>query len=297
MNRPAICVIGPGKVGTALGRLAVRAGYRVAAVGGRDPDRAREAAVAIDPGTLALAPAEAAGLAELLFITVSDAQIEGVAGALAAARAVRPNAIVVHCSGALTSEILEGLRSGPDVALASFHPLQTFPSVESAVTNLPGSHCFLEGDPRALETLASFCVAIGARPVQIDTGAKALYHASAVMACNYLTALMDAALTAIEAAGIERETGWDALAPLVEATLDNVARLGPLDALTGPIQRGDAETVAVHLQALRERTPHLEALYRTLGDWTVGLASRGGTLDADALAALRSALSPRGDTR
>ncbi len=294
MTRPSISIIGPGKVGIALARLARSAGYRVVALAGRDLARTEAAAAEIDPEICALGPTEAARACELLFLTVPDSSIAGVARQLLDAAALKEDSVLVHCSGALTSEVLANAQrdreQNQQVAVASFHPLQTFPTVHSAESNLPGSHCFLEGDERALEVLEAFGAAIGTHCVRIETRAKVLYHAGAVIACNYLCALMDAALTATDAAAIDRRTARSALRPLVEATLDNIAKLGPEAALTGPIQRGDHETVSMHLRALGEAVPELKTLYQELGCWTLDLATRSGQPDRGSIETLRRAL-------
>lgn len=272
--RPSISIIGPGKLGVALAKLARSAGYRVTAVAGRDRGRAQVAAAAIGPETQALTPVEAASTSDLIFLTVSDSAIRAVAEDLAAAAAISDGSILVHCSGALTSEILASVQEDRQVAVASFHPLQTFPTVARAEADLPGSSCFLEGDARALEVLEVFGAEIGTQCVRIETRAKVLYHAGAVIACNYLCALMDAALSATEAAGVERTTAWPALQPLIQSTFENIGLLGPAAALTGPIQRGDGETVALHLRAIEESAPELGTLYRALGLHTLELATR-----------------------
>ncbi len=291
MLRPTISVIGPGKVGIALARLASSAGYRVVALAGRDLPRTEAAAAEISAETRALPPAEAARASELVFLTVSDSSIEGLARDLADAAALNDGSVLVHCSGSLTSEILAPAQRDRAVAVASFHPLQTFPSVEQAETSLPGSHCFLEGDPRALEVLEVFGAAIGTHCVRIETRAKVLYHSGAVIACNYFCALMDAALSATEAAGIDRRIAWPALQPLVQTTLDNITQLGSGAALTGPIQRGDAETVELQLRALGDSAPELRTLYQALGVWTLDLAKRTGSLDETSAEALRQVLT------
>jgi predicted short-subunit dehydrogenase-like oxidoreductase (DUF2520 family) len=284
--RPRLSVIGPGKVGTALATLARDAGYRVHAVAGRNEARSRAAAKELGPDVSVLSPVEAAATSELLLLTVSDSAIPALVEELVAGARLNPGSVVVHCSGALASDVLSPLRglgalggAEEPVALASFHPLQTFPTVAAALVSLPGSHCFLEGDARAVEVLEALGGAIGAKCVRIETDAKVLYHAAAVMASNYLCALMDAALAAHEASGIDRETGMAALRPLVQSTLDNIATMGPEAALTGPIQRGDVLTIKLHLKALAEASPDLEALYRLLGQRTIALATKSGALD------------------
>ncbi|MGA2266730.1 MAG: DUF2520 domain-containing protein [Phycisphaerae bacterium] len=287
MNKSAdIAIIGPGKVGTAIGVLAAKAGWTVAAVGGRDAARAAAAAKAIGPHVRAATAAQAAGSAELVLLTVGDDDIAATCQELAAA--FRPGAIVAHCSGVLGSEVLAPARSR-GCRVGSMHPLQTFPSLQAAIKDLPGAYCFIEGDAEAAESLQRLAEAIGAHPVPIASAAKAVYHAAAVMACNYLTALLDAALALCNQAGIDEPTARKALGPLARATLDNVLAAGTAGALTGPIARGDQQTVQRHLGVLMEQADLLD-IYRALGRWTVALAARKGTINSSKAAALRRLL-------
>jgi predicted short-subunit dehydrogenase-like oxidoreductase (DUF2520 family) len=296
-ERPSIAIIGAGKVGTAVGVLASRAGYRVAAVAGRDHRRTEQAASRIGAGVPALSPCEAADRADLVLLTVSDDAIEAACRELVSARALARGNVVAHCSGALSSECLDPARRECGCHVASFHPLQSFPTVEAALASLPGSYCFDEGDEAALEAVEELGTAIGAHCVRIETRHKVLYHAAAVMACNYLTGLLDAALSLATGARIERETAWQALEPLIRATLANISKLGTEAALTGPIARGDVRTVIAHLAALDERGGELSGLYRALGSWTVDLALRKGSIDETAARALLEALAGRNEQR
>jgi predicted short-subunit dehydrogenase-like oxidoreductase (DUF2520 family) len=215
----------------------------------------------------------------LVLLTVPDEAIAAVCGELAAAGALRPGAIVAHCSGALGSDALAAARDRCGCAVGSLHPLQTFPSPDEGVRRFDGTYCFIEGDPPAVETLERFAAAIGGVPVRIAPQAKPLYHAAAVMACNALAALLDAAEALAAAAGIDRETFRAAMAPLVRATVDNVLSTGPAAALTGPVARGDVRTVRGHLAALAGVDAGLDRLYRAAGRRTVALAQRKRTLD------------------
>jgi predicted short-subunit dehydrogenase-like oxidoreductase (DUF2520 family) len=305
---PHISIIGPGKVGTAIAVLAARAGWPLRAVGGRNLARARRAVRAIKqekPGTVSkrrgtvpsfspgFSPgplggsallakssreaSRAAGKGDLVLLTVPDDAIEGLCRRLAAAGAFRPGAIVAHCSGALGSDALAAAKAC-GCSVGSLHPCQTFPTVAAAVAAMPGAYCFIEGDAPAAAVLARLARAIGGRPVRIAPGAKALYHAAACAASNYLVALMDFALDLGEAGGIGGETLLRALAPLVRATVDNVFRLGPAKALTGPIARGDARTVRGHLAAIARTNPELSAIYTAMARRTLQLARRKGTV-------------------
>jgi predicted short-subunit dehydrogenase-like oxidoreductase (DUF2520 family) len=210
------------------------------------------------------------------------------------ARALARGTVVAHCSGALSSECLDPAREELGCRVASFHPLQSFPTVEAALASVPGSYCFGEGDEAALLALEELGAAIGVHCVRIDTRHKALYHAAAVMACNYLTGLMDASLTLAASARIDRVVAWRALEPLIRATVENISELGTEAALTGPIARGDRRTVTNQLEVLDRNARELSDLYRALGSWTVGVALRKGSIDERTARALLEALAADG---
>jgi len=289
-----IAIIGPGKVGTALTVLAGRAGYQVVALGARNRQRAAGASRRISGHPVAVSPAEAAAVADIVLLTVSDSAIASVCDDLAEMGAFKRSSIVAHCCGALGSHVLASAKRLCGCRIASMHPLQTFPSAQAAVDSMPGAYFFLEGDANAVTELSRFVRAIGGKAVKLPGGVKAkrtkaLYHASACMASNYLAALMDAAIAAAKLAGIPAGTAWPALEKLVQATLRNVSAFGPAKALTGPISRGDAETVRRHLDALA-KDKALDHLYRALGLWTADLARRKGTIDAKTQRQLRALL-------
>ncbi len=276
-TRTDIVILGPGKVGTALGILARKAGWTVRAAGGRDVRRTRLAAERIGPEVESLPLAEAASQADLVLLCVPDDVIAPVAADLAAGECFRKGATVAHCSGALPGAVLAPARNC-GCSVASFHPLQTFPTVDAAISRLGRARVFIEGDDTACRLLSALGESIAAGVSRIPTGGKAMYHASAVMASNYLVSLEHAALEMMQEAGIDRTAAWQALTPLVEATLSNIGELGTAKALTGPIARGDADTVGRHLAALARR-PGLMSLYAAAGMATVELAQQARKID------------------
>jgi len=288
---PDISIVGAGKVGTAVGVLAARAGLKVAAVASRSSSHASAAADMIGRDVRVCTPAEAAASGGLVLLTVSDEAIENLCDLLAGAGAFAEGAIVAHCCGALGSDILRSAKQDCHCEIGSMHPLQTFPTVAAAVSGFDGTYCFCEGDAAAVAALEQLAGAIGGRPVRIHSAGKALYHAAAVTVCNYLAALADAGLTLCERAGVERPTALAALAPLMLNTVRNVTSAGPAEALTGPIARGEAETVHRHVEALRVCPKELQELYRAAGQWTVALARRKGTIDDAKADALRRILN------
>ncbi|MCC6981145.1 MAG: DUF2520 domain-containing protein [Candidatus Melainabacteria bacterium] len=277
----SLAVIGPGKVGTAVAFAARRAGVREIYLGGRHQDRT-EAAAKLVEGAKAWRVAEAANHAELVLICVSDDQIALVAKQLAQEEAFRKGAVVAHLSGALDSEVLQPAVELCGALTASAHPLKTFPSVAAAIAEEPGTHWFLEGDSEAVKTISAFVERLGDFPHAITREGKAIYHAASVVACNYLTTLMDTALEMMEQADIDRDIAWAALKPLVFRTMENIDKMGPEAALTGPIARADEGTVLKHVTALQNSPASQRMLYVALALKTVELARRKGSIDEGA---------------
>jgi len=144
------------------------------------------------------------------------------------------------------------------------------------VLSLPGTYFAVTGDQRAVEWARQIVALIPGNYISLAPKQWALCHAAAVLASNYQVTLLDAALEALEHAGVAREEGLAALAPLVRATLENVLRLGPRNALTGPVSRGDVETVRRNRKALGAVSPATQELYRAAGRRTISIARQQG---------------------
>jgi predicted short-subunit dehydrogenase-like oxidoreductase (DUF2520 family) len=237
----AFALVGPGRAGTAVA-LALRArGWRPVAVAGRSVDAASTRDVAARLGTPAVDVADAGRDADLVVVATPDPAIAGAATAVAPS--LRTGALIIHLSGASTLHELDGvLLARPDVEVGSLHPLQSLPSGEEGRDRLPGSWCAIDGSAH-VERIA---LALGMRPFRLDAADRARYHATACVASNHLVALLGQVERLAEHAGVP----FDAFLPLVRGSVDNVSALGPAAALTGPIARGDDETVARHLDAL-----------------------------------------------
>lgn len=303
-TRPAFAIIGPGRVGRALGRRLVVAGYPLAGVIARDEAQAAAAAVEmlqLPAGTAQpVADAEKTAVlqqAQLLFVATPDRAIRAVATELAELMAQLPSArrhrgerAAFHLSGALPAEELEPLRT-VGFAVASLHPNQSF-AAAAAVDSLRGIAWGLEGDPAAVAWGRRVVADLEGIVLEIEPSRKALYHAAACVASNYLAVLLHMATRLYEAAGIPAAKAFEALVPLMRGSLDNAVQMGLPDALTGPIERGDAATVQRHLEAMRAARvdPQVEAMYRILGGAAVELASAKGSIAAETALALRELL-------
>lgn len=266
MAVPTLNIIGPGRVGLALASLWLTAGtVTLAGVAGRTPAAADAAVEWLGAGrsaTLSTLP-----LADLTLIAVPDGAIAEVAARWAQAGPAR-GGIVFHASGALGSAVLAPLRDA-GMQLASAHPARSFPAGRAAV-DFPGTPVALEGDAAALAVLERLFAAIGGQTFTLTAAAKPAYHAACAIASNYAVVLADLCLRVAGDAGLPEVASRAVLAPLAQQSLANAFALGPAAALTGPVARGDAATVAAHLAVLAR--PLDASAYRALGRLALALA-------------------------
>lgn len=283
-----VAVLGAGKVGSAVAMLLVEAGMPVAAVTTRSEATAKRAAerTGAPAGT---DDAAAAAQADIVLITTNDDAIAEVAAQVAQAGAFRPGQLVAHMSGALPLAALAP-ASEAGAAIGCAHPLQSFATAEDAARAMPGSTFAITAGSGAREMLEALVDVLGGHSVGVEDEDKALYHAAAVVASNYLVAVEDVAVHLLMRAGFDEAAAVQALQPLISGTVSNIRTLGTTNALTGPIVRGDVETVREHIRALRDLPGDL-ALYRALGRQTLDIAVRRETLSAETLDALRDILA------
>ncbi len=267
----SVAVIGAGNTGKVLALALKKQGYKIAAAFSRTP-ASREAAAEMLCCPVFKNPTEAAGGADIVLLTTPDSVIEEVCNEIASGGGFHSGQVVLHTSGAHSSTILHSARE-QGVRVLSLHPLQTFPEVEAGLRSLKGTYFTMEGDEGAARMAAEMVEAMGGETIAIPTEMKPLYHAAACVACNYLVALLDAALKMFQCAGVPPGKAMEALLPIMNCTLYNVKELGTEKALTGPIARGDISTVKSHLQSMEEHIPELLPLYKHLGLQTVELAS------------------------
>ena len=268
-----LAIIGSGRVAASLGRVLLERGASVRYVAGRDQEHARSAAEFIGAGVQAVPLESIPGAASRILIAVSDAAIIEVAERLASAGFTQ--GIALHTAGSRGPEALAPLASA-GVSTGVLYPLQTFPSPEQGARSLPGSYFAIAGDGPALAWARELVALIPGTFLSTEPAHWALYHAAAVMASNYQMTLLDAALEALEGAGAEREEALAALGPLVRTTMENTLRMGPQAALTGPISRGDFETIRHNIQALGLVSKATRDLYRAAGRRTIPIAVRRG---------------------
>ena len=273
-------------MGTAMAVFLSRAGYTVTGLFSRHIESAEKAVVAAGSGKVYDTLQGVVKGGDIVFITTPDQLIEEVCGELAAIKGLVDKRMVLHCSGALSSEILSAARAcGADVG--SLHPLQSFaPYVPEQESPFQGIHISVEGSDRAVMAGKEMVTDLGGSCFTLPTHAKTLYHASAVVASNYLVTLEHFALDLLKAANLSEEDAYPILEPLITGTLNNIKNRGTQGALTGPVARGDAAVVADHLADLEKKMPEYVALYKMMGHYTLELAQKGGTLDKNSIQSL-----------
>jgi predicted short-subunit dehydrogenase-like oxidoreductase (DUF2520 family) len=242
---------------------------------------------------------------DLILVTVPDRALPEVAAELAPLLASWPtfkdsgkpphSPVVIHTSGATSVDVLAKCREAGASTLV-FHPLQTFSDPLAGAGRFEGAAIAItpaDGNADSPAGRYGFALArtLGARPFLLSDDKRSLYHAAATVACNYLVTLEHHARRLFVAAGLPDHQALGLFLPLVEATLANVAAQGTVAALTGPLSRGDAGTVAGHLEALTLEAPDLLPLYRALGLATLDIVKLRGELPPELMEALAATLA------
>jgi predicted short-subunit dehydrogenase-like oxidoreductase (DUF2520 family) len=283
MNKRSISIIGTGALGSVLAQAASEAGagFSVYSLYNRTESVAGELSERLDVKRSGAFPARPDDLGEVVFLTVPDRYIKETALKTAniGSRPDFDGRYFIHCSGTLTSDVLSPLQK-KGASAASFHPLQTFTSASGAA-DFNDIYIDVEGDEPAISFLNDFAAELGSKTIEIDPAAKPYLHAAAVTASNYLVALMENAGQIAEMGGMNKDEALRALMPLMQQSAKNIRESETLsDALSGPVARGDASTIADHLKLL-EQNPRLLGLYKEMGHVLVGLTEKSNAVSGE----------------
>lgn len=272
-EKSEVAIIGAGRLGSALALALQARSYRIRSVVARTSKSARKAAELLDGKVEPLAAKQLSSisLADVVLVTVPDDQIASVATKLGELNPGQ-KPVVLHTSGALSSEILAPLRAR-GWSTGSIHPLI---SVTDPQTPIAGAFWCVEGDPRAVRLAKAIVRDLGGTSFSINSAEKPLYHAAAVMTSGHVTALFDLALEMLIACGLTRKTARQILQPLLASAVHNLETKDPAQALTGSFARGDVETVKRHLAALKDhKLADALELYCKLGRRSIKLTKKG----------------------
>ncbi|MBZ5664235.1 MAG: DUF2520 domain-containing protein [Acidobacteriia bacterium] len=268
-RKPIVAIVGAGSLATFLATALHQAGFTISEIVVRDtpPSRRRGRALAQKVDAQAVTALSATLDATLLWLCVPDREIRGAAAVLvdqlahrASTRKKNEIRCAFHSSGALLSRELDPLRKA-GTAVASVHPLMTFvPGAHPSLTGVPFA---MEGDAAAMRLARRIIRDLGGESFRLPAKRKAAYHAWATMTSPLLLAFLVTLEEAASAAGLTREEARRKSLPIIRETLANYSRLGPAHSFSGPLIRGDAETVAKHLAVLKER-PGARKVYVSL---------------------------------
>ncbi|GMQ82359.1 MAG: DUF2520 domain-containing protein [Rhodothermia bacterium] len=304
-------IVGAGRVASALSRALEQRDIRALVVANRTLEAAKILAAQLE-GARGSSLNDLKDLpGDLVVLCISDDALVRVAEMIAEQVAGPSDdwtgRLVIHTSGTWTSDILAAFNEAGALT-ASFHPLQTFANRESQTADIAGFNRLpigIEGDERAASAASAVARALGSTPFIVSASAKGLFHAAAVMASNYLVTLQAMAQELSEVAlGEDDPEGGrysDLFGELTKQALSNTLRLGPRDALTGPIVRGDIRVLHQHLQQIKEHAPHLTTVYAALATETIRLASDSGRVNHEIAEVMLDLLTeylpsePRGD--
>ncbi|WP_225848111.1 Rossmann-like and DUF2520 domain-containing protein [Streptomyces sp. HPF1205] len=287
--RLAVGVVGAGRVGPALAAALRLAGHRPVAVSGVS-DASRRRAEALLPGVPLVEPHAVMEAADLVLLTVPDDALPDLVTGLAETGAVRPGQLLVHTSGRYGTGVLRpALRAGA-LPLA-LHPVMTFTGTHVDVQRLAGCSFGVTAPGELRLAAEALVIEMGGEPEWIEEAARPLYHAALAIGANHLVTLVAQARDLLGQAGVAEPGRM--LGPLLGAALDNALRSGD-GALTGPVARGDAGTVAAHLRELGEHAPETVAGYVAMARATADRALANGMLKAEYAEALLGALADGG---
>jgi len=271
---PVVFVIGAGVVGTTLAAKLLRAGVPVSGLHGRQSDLSEVAsALAGVLGSSGQLP-EILSESEVVIISVRDARIPEIAQRLASEKRLRKDQVVLHTSGVRpAAEMLAAAK--PHVkGVGTLHPLIAVTDAPGTLENLKGATFGIEGDEAATRAAGRLVRKMGGRSLALTADTMSLYHAAAVIGSNYLVALADIARSLLVTAGVAEKEAMAALLPLMTSAVRNVAEVGLPSAMTGPVVRGDVNSIERHIAALEAKAPETLDLYRRLGREVLRIARK-----------------------
>ncbi len=279
-------VIGVGRAGSVLGAALRRAGYPIVAAAAVS-DASLLRAEALLPNVPIMSPPEVLAAAQLVLVTVPDDALPGLISGLAATGAFKPGQFIAHVSGRYGISVLDPATQAGALPLA-LHPAMTFTGTSIDLDRLVDTQ-FGVTAPDALRPIAeALVVEMTGEPVWVPEAKRALYHGALAHGANHLVTLVNQSMDLLREAGVEDPQRM--LAPLLSAALDNALRQGD-GALTGPVARGDAGSLAAHIAAIDEVSPEASRAYIAMARSTADRALAAGILKPAAAQALLDVLA------
>lgn len=278
-RNPTTFIVGAGPVATAVAGSLRLGGVPVLGLWARRAAQARHAGSIAGVAAFSSAPPDILLESEVVILAVRDQVIGEVAQMLIGTGLVNKRHVLLHCAGAASAKELFGEVADKVAGIGTLHPLSAIADGKDSMRALKGTVFGVEGDDVGRTMANRLVAALGGIVLGLDSTQMASYHAAAALASNYVVAAIDAAAAVLASTGVSPDKAAQALIPLAEGALRNVAAHGTTAGLTGPVRRGDAATIRRHLDALRGR-PELAEIYRALARRAVEIAARIDGRDA-----------------
>jgi len=286
MRRPKdFSIIGAGRVGTALAVALAARNWKLKVIADAVPEKAMRLKKMVGQGRATTEAQQAVRQAELIFLCVPDSQIEKVVSQIAKEEV--KNKYFFHTSGALSSSLLAPLKE-KGARVGSFHPVQTFATETPEKDLFRGIFIGLEGQPEAVRLGLKIARTLRSQVILLSPEDKPAYHLACSISSNFLVVLLSEIKDIMESISLDEKTTLELLTPLLKKTLHNVKKLGVEESLTGPVVRGDVETVKKHLE-ITARFPGLDRIYRAMALEALKIAEKRG-LKENSLKALKRLL-------
>lgn len=245
-----VVIIGAGRVSFSLTSALTRSGYNIISIHSRNINSARELAKKFRVNRFSNDLNNISKSARLFFLCVPDGQISVVASELSKQNLNFKQSLFVHLSGAQNISVLDTLKRR-HAKIASLHPMQTFPSKK--IVNLNGVHTALETkDEVVFKLLLQISKDLHLIPFRVDSKNKSYYHLAGVYASNFLAGNLYFANKLLSLNKIDGEKHFDILRSTISSTIKNIEKTGPANALSGPIERGDLQTIKNHISSLKK---------------------------------------------
>lgn len=284
-----VAIVGPGRLGQAMGKLLRQAGIHIKFVAARQLRRSRNAGRFIGGGTAVTMKDRRLADADIILMTTSDSALSPVALKLASYRKDWSGRIVLHTCGSLPASVLDPFKQR-GASVASLHPYQTVPSPSAGVRNLPGGFWSVEGDKKAVAVARRWVRALSGKSFDLRPEAKPLYHLSAFLVCPTVVTLMGCSERLLQQTGVPAKLIRPMLGKFVSDTVRNFTEIGGRKSLTGPAVRGDWPTIERHVVELQRFAPEVIPAYIELLNLMLRMAGASSDRSGRARKAISSGI-------
>jgi predicted short-subunit dehydrogenase-like oxidoreductase (DUF2520 family) len=278
MIHKKLTIVGPGKVGTVLGKRLQQNNYEIVSIIGKNSSSTSSCAEFLNCNNFSTSIEDISSRTNLILISVPDSEIKNVSRKISENKKLKFKELTVfHTSGALSASILSslGLKGSK---IFSIHPFQTFASVSSVLNNMEGVFYGIEGQKSVLKIASNIVQDLGGNPVIIPSSLKPLYHAAGVLASNYYITFVRKIYSIFKELKINPTEYNRILKPIMSQSLENLEKLPEYNAITGPISRGDSSTIEMHLNSIDKNIPSLNGFYILMGNETLQMCYSDGKI-------------------